>query len=139
VPTTLFVLYLIVRYRKDLAHRQLAVLAFAQIVGLAIVIATRYRGQGYSYGPRYFADAIPWFVLLAVLGLDAMQRAQVASRHRIEIAAALFLLAVSVAINARGAWSFAGLDWTHAKQHSYDVFDWRYPQFMAGLIEPPKN
>lgn len=142
VPATLFVLYLVARYRRQLAYSQLAVLAFAQIIGLEIAMCTnRYWSAGYCYGPRFFTDAIPWFVLLAILGLDAMRRAQVASRHRMEIAAAIFLLAVSVAINARGPWSFAGLDWNLSKyvKHSHSIFDWRYPQFMAGLIEPPSD
>lgn len=140
VPTTLFVLYLAVRYRKRLAYRQLAVLAFAQIVGLEIIIGTNfYWSGGLCYGPRYFTDAIPWFVLLAILGLDAMRRVQPPSQHRMEIAAAIFLLALSVAINAGGAWSYAGLDWNLAQWHSRGIFDWRYPQFMAGLMAPPKD
>jgi hypothetical protein len=142
VPTTLFVLYMVVRYRKEMAHRQLAILAFAQIVGLEIVMCTNSKdwAAGYCYGPRFFTDAIPWFVLLAILGLDAMRRAPSASGHRIEIAAAIFLLTVSVAMNARGAWSYAAVDWSlnpYVRRHGF--FDWRYPQFMAGLIEPPKN
>lgn len=139
VPSTLFALYLIVRYRKHVIHRSLAVFAFIQIIGLAIIIARFYQGQGCSYGPRYFAEAIPSFVLLAILGLDAMRRVKESSPHRIEIAAAIFLIAVSVAMNARGAWSFAGLDWSLDRHSSYAIFDWRYPQFMAGLIAPPKD
>ena len=138
VPTTLFVLYLVARYRKHLAHRRIAVLALAQIIAFAIVICMNGSWtEGWCYGPRYFTDAIPWFVLLAILGLDAMRRAPVASNHRIEIAAAIVLVAVSVAINARGAWSYAGLDWNPVEHHG--AFNWRYPQFMAGLIEPPKD
>jgi hypothetical protein len=140
VPTTMFVMYLVARYRKHLAYRQLAILALAQIVALAIAMCTNKSWTaGLCYGPRYFTDAIPWFVLLAILGLDAMRRAPVASHHRIEIAAAIFLLAVSVAINARGAWSFAGMEWNLAERHSHGIFDWRYPQFMAGLINPPED
>ncbi len=142
VPTTLFVIYLVVRYRKYFAHRQLAILAFAQIIALEMLMATnRYWSAGYCYGPRLFTDAIPWLVLLAILGLDAMRRAPVPSHHRTEIAAAIFLLVVSVAINARGAWSLEVLDWnlTEAVLYSNGLFDWRYPQFMAGLIAPPKD
>lgn len=142
VPTTLFVLYLAARYRKHLTHKPLALLALAQIVGLAIIISNFFGSQGYCYGPRYFTDAIPWFVLLAILGLDAMRYAQDASNHRMEIAAAIFLLAVSVAMNARGAWSWAATDWTvsdYAAAHQTKIFDWRYPPFMAGLITPPSD
>ena len=142
VPTTLFVLYIVVRYRKQLAYRQLAILAFAQIIGLEFVICTNfYWSAGYCYGPRYFTDAIPWFVLIAILGLDAMRRAPNASGHRLEIAAAIFLLGLSIALNARGAWSYEALDWTVSPfaARPPSIFDWRYPQFMAGLIAPPKN
>jgi len=143
VPSTMFVIYLAVRYRKQLAHKQLAVLAFAQIIGLEIVMCVNNKdwSAGYCYGPRFFTDAIPWFVLLAILGLDAMRRAPDRSSHRREIAAAILLLAVSVAMNARGAWSYEALDWSLSPFHarSPSIFDWRYPQFMAGLIEPPKD
>ncbi|MGB0061104.1 hypothetical protein, partial [Candidatus Binatus sp.] len=141
VPTTLFVLYLMARYRKYIAHCRLGVLALAQIVALAIVICTNGTWTGgFCYGPRYFTDTIPWFVLLAILGLNAMRRAPVASRHRTEIAAAIFLLAASVALNLRGASSYAPMDWVlsnYVKRHG--IADWRYPQFMAGLIAPPKD
>ncbi len=138
VPVTLFVIYLVARYRKLLSHKGLALLAIAQIVGIGIALSTNKSWTGgWCYGPRYFTDAIPWFVLLAILGLDAMRRAPASSNHRTEIAAALFLLALSVAINMRGAWSFSGLDWNPIEQHG--DFDFRYPQFMAGLIAPPKD
>ena len=138
MPATLFVLYLTARYRKHMAYSRLAVLAFAQVIALAILICTNKSWTaGYCYGPRYFTDAIPWFVLLAILGLDAMRRARPASHHRIEIAAAIFLLALSIAINARGAWSSAAMDWNPVERHG--IFDWRYPQFMAGLIAPPSD
>jgi hypothetical protein len=141
VPSTLFVLYLAVRYRKNFALGRLGILAFAQIIGIEIVMCMNKNwSAGYCYGPRFFTDAIPWFVLLAILGLDAMRRTSSASNHRMEIAAAIFLLIVSVAMNARGAWSYEPLDWVisdFVKQHGF--FDWRYPQFMAGLMTPPKD
>ncbi|HWN57615.1 MAG TPA: hypothetical protein VNO74_05910 [Methylomirabilota bacterium] len=142
VPSTLFVLYLLARYGKHFTHRPLALLAFVQIIALEILMcANRIWHGGYCYGPRFFTDAIPWFVLLAILGLDAMRRAPAVSQHRMEIAAAIFLLVVSVTINARGAWSFAPMDWnlSEAASRLHGIFDWRYPQFMAGLIDPPKN
>jgi hypothetical protein len=141
-PAAIFALYLIVRYWRRVEHRGLASLAFAAIaMHLAIISGYLWWHGGYCYGPRVLTELIPWFVMLAILGLDAMRRAQVGSRHRVEIAAGFFLLAISVAINGRGAWSFAGLNWSIGKYaaHQTDIFYWRYPQFMAGLIEPPKD
>lgn len=141
VPTTLFVFYLLARYRRGLAHPQLALLALAQIAGIEIIISNFFWASGYCYGPRYFIDALPWFVLLAILGLDAMRRAPDVSGHRREIAAAFVLLALSVVLNARGAWSYEALDWSLSAyaNHNSSIFDWRYPQFMAGLMTPPRN
>lgn len=141
-PAVIFVLYLVARYWRSVEHRELASLAFAAIaIHLAIISGYLWWHGGYCYGPRVLTELIPWFVLLAILGLNAMRRAPVESNHRIEIAAGFLLLAIGISINGRGAWSFAGLDW-NLRKSSYlkgGLFDWRYPQFLAGLIEPPKD
>ncbi len=142
VPVTTYVLYLAIRYRKHLVCRPLAILGFGQIIALLILMSTnKYWSAGLSYGPRFFTDAIPWFVLLAILGLDAMRRNASVSARRAEIAAGIFLLAIGVAINARGAWSYDTQDWNYSSpgSHPERIFDWRYPQFLAGLIEPPRD
>jgi hypothetical protein len=137
-PVALFPLYLVARYWREVEHRGLALLALAAIaMQIAMISNYPWWHGGYCYGPRLLTESIPWFVLLAILGLDAMRHATVSSRHGFEIAAAIFLLALSVAINGRGAWSFAGMDWNPIESHG--IFDWRYPQFMAGLINPPKE
>jgi hypothetical protein len=80
VPITIFVMYLVVRYRGQMAHRPLALLALAQIGGLYLIISS-------------------------------------------------FL------------WSYTALDWSLSDYavNQPSIFDWRYPQFMAGVIAPPKN
>ena len=141
-PVVIFGLYLAVRYWRHVERRGLALLALAVVVThVGLISGNFWWDGGYCYGPRYLTEIIPWFVLLTILGLDAMRRAQIGSHHRMEIAAGFFLLAISVAINGRGAWSFAGLDWnlSRAFVHRSALFDWRYPPFMAGLIEPPKD
>jgi hypothetical protein len=142
VPTVMFAIYLVARYWRRVEHRRLAILGFANIGAHAIVLSV-HQGWwgGLCYGARLFSDVMPWFVLIAILGLDAMRRTIDVRGRRMELAAGFFLLAISVAINARGAWSFAGMDWNdqHPGQHPTNLFDWRYPQFMAGLIDPPKN
>ncbi len=139
VPTALFAIYLVTRYWRRLEHRRLAMLGFANIGALAIAISIhRDPAGGLCYGPRLFTDVMPWFVLIAILGLDAMRRTVDVRSRGMELAAGFLLLAISIAINARGAWSYAGLDWNLAQWHQQADFGWRYPQFMAGLIAPPK-
>ncbi len=137
-PVAIFALYLLVRYWRRVEYRGLALLALTAIVmHLAIITGYPWWHGGYCYGPRVLTELIPWLVLLAILGLDAMRRAQVGSRHRVEIAAGFFLLAISVAINGRGAWSFAGLDWNLSESvlYSNGFFDWRY----ALIIGPERR
>jgi len=141
VPILIFVFYLLIRYWKTLPYQRLATVALA-IVILHIITSGLFLfwWGGYSYGPRYLTDAIPWLALLAILGCAARLR----SPHRFsraEIAAALSLLALSIAINGRGAISPATAEWNvvvDIDRHPQRAWDWSYPQFMAGLIAPPK-
>jgi hypothetical protein len=142
VPISIFVLCLVVLYRKHLAHRGLAILALAQIAALTIVVSSYpIWWAGWSYGPRLLTDAVPWFVLLAILGIDAMLRRATAPGRRVAIAAGSLLLLMSIVLNARGAFSFDAMEWndSDAARHPERIFDWRYPQFAAGLIDPPKD
>ena len=94
---------------------------------------------GYSYGPRYLTDEIPWLALLAILGCAA--RLRTSKFNRSEVVAAVALLALSIAINGRGALSWPTAYWNVVvaiDTHPQRAWDWSYPQFMAGLIAPPK-
>lgn len=97
---------------------------------------------GYAYGPRLLTDAIPWMALLAILGCAGrLQSNEIASFSRSELVAAFALIAVSIAINARGATSWPTARWhtvVDVDSHPNRAWDWSYPQFMAGLIAPPK-
>lgn len=142
VPAFAFVLYLLVRYRQTLKYLSLAMLALSMVI-LQILMVSLWPTWwgGYSYGPRLMADALPWMALLAILGLAA--RAADTSRIRLvktEIAVAMILLALSVVINGRGAWSYATSNWNAAfdiDSHPERLKDWSNPQFMAGLIPAP--
>ena len=144
VPITLFVIYTVARYWERLEHRALALLALAVIAIHLVATSGVGRGDwwgGLCYGPRLQTDLIPWFVLLAILGLDATRRYGDAITCRREAAAGILLLMIGVAINARGACSTSTISWitTLSGRHSERMFDWRYPQFLAGLIEPPRH
>ena len=56
--------------------------------------SSRMVGRTLLRGARLFTDVIPWFVLLAILGLDAMRRTGDIRRRRMELAARFLLLAI---------------------------------------------
>jgi len=141
VPVTLFVAYLVARYRRSLPLPRLVAPALVAVLGHVGLIASfeQWHG-GHSYGPRYLTPLVPWLALLAAIGLRALLERR-ARGMRIEIGAGAVLLACSVLVQARGA--FVRETWTwnttpnNVSLHPDRVWDWRNPQALAGLIEAP--
>lgn len=101
VPAVLFICYLVIRYWRSIPHRELAILATAIILLHTFAIATYEEWWGgLCYGARLYLDVLPWFVLLAILGLAAVANTRVGRLGRIEIAAAILLVLIGVAANA---------------------------------------
>jgi hypothetical protein len=143
VPVLLFVVYLFIRYRRQLPVKPLASLALAIIAVHLVIVAgfTPWNG-GFCYGPRYTTGVVPWFVLLSILSIRAMLAARNGpSTQRAQLAAGTALLLVSVILNARGATSQETWTWnnwpTNVDKVPGKIWDWRQPQFLAGLVHPP--
>jgi hypothetical protein len=144
VPAIFFVVYLILRFRKKLILKRLVVLALIVIVGHLLTVAAfvPWHGGG-CFGPRYSTGLAPWFVLLAILGVRTMLDHKPArGEYRAQLIAGGTLLVLSVFINARGAISYETSLWNdspvNVDVNARRVWDWRYPQFLAGLILPPR-
>ncbi len=143
VPVVMFVLYLAIRYWKDLKHKRLAIVALAAIgANLTLVSMLMLWWGGWSYGPRELTDTIPFFVLLAILGCRAFLDDSSIGLHRASatIAAGLTLLALSVVMNAPGALSGAANAWNawaHLEEHHDRLWDWSHAQFLAPLNSTP--
>jgi hypothetical protein len=128
-----------------LKSRALAILATAVITG-HILLVSAFANRlgdwwgGASFGPRYLAELVPWFALLAMLALNAMLRSSMKTRYqRVTLVAGVVLLGMSVFVNARGALSEATWKWTQPindRQMRALLWDWRHPQFLAGLQSP---
>ena len=148
VPTVLFVVYLLIRFRAQLKNKRLVAFALAAIAAQLIVISGfDHWWGGHSYGPRLATGLVPWCVLLGILGLKAMlasreDRGNVATSRTFALPfAGLLLLAFSVFVHARGAISSATAVWSvlpaNVDQQPARIWDWRQPQFLAGLLPPP--
>ena len=151
VPVLMFVIYLLARYWRKLPLPRLVVLALAAAAGhLVLVSCVDAWWAGHSYGPRYLTDMVPWFVLLGILGVTAMLDSHGEPRtqsrsfgFRIELVVAGILLLLSVLIHGHGAFSHAARMWNvkpvDVDQQPARVWDWRRPQFLAGLlpVQPP--
>jgi hypothetical protein len=143
VPVLFFVGYLLARHWKQMLVKRLAVLGLVIIVGHMLTVAAfvPWHGGG-CFGPRYSTGLVPWFVLLAILAVRTMlDNKGSLKRYRLQLAVGVVLLAFSVFINARGATAYETSFWNdqpvNIDRDAIRVWDWRYPQFLAGLIDPP--
>ena len=110
------------------------------LAGLAVLVAHWHTVSsfdfwwgGASFGPRYFTDVLPWFLLLGAVA-TAATRARAAAGARVAArswaAAALLLAAASLFVHSRGANN-------RLMVRHWGLWNWRYPPFMMGLVPYP--
>ncbi|MDQ2855398.1 MAG: hypothetical protein M3R68_03650, partial [Acidobacteriota bacterium] len=77
VPGIIFVAFLLIRFRRQLQHERLVVLAIsAMVIHLIVISGFDHWWGGHSFGPRLMTAFVPWLVLLSILGLNAMLRSR---------------------------------------------------------------
>lgn len=143
VPVIIFVIYLLVLYRRELPSRRLAILSLA-IIGAHLIVISGYAHwwAGHCFGPRFTAGLVPWFALLGILAIrsrlawrEQHEPQRRSLRWNAEIVFGALLLVISVGINARGAINGATAVWNqqpaNVDEHPERVWDWRHPQFLA--------
>jgi hypothetical protein len=107
---------------------------------IAIAVTNGNWWGGDSYGPRFFADLLPYltYFLLPVFAWLASARG---IKFRIVMAGVSVLGALSVAIHAQGVLNSATVAWNaYPTSISIDpvrVWDWHHPQFLAGITFTP--
>ena len=146
VPVLLFVIYQSARYAGSLPQRALAWLAVVNIVANLLVLSLwQMWWGGHCYGPRLTTDLIPWFCLLAILSTRAAVDSQPSPgstwQHRtrtIELTIGMVLLAISIAIHARGAWASSTATWNRFLDQDQTVLsDWSRAQCLSGITFSP--
>ncbi len=148
VPLLGWVLVVVGLLWKRLALRTVASIALAVIAGhLWLLIHTGTWSGAQSFGPRQLSDVLVWFFLLAVLAVQALREAWPRTgrvERRLLLATLALCVAFSVFVNARGAFSRATWTWEVDRYRNVDReegdpmwlsdwWNWRRPQFMAGL------
>lgn len=149
VPVALFVLYLLAAHWRSCRHRRLVWLALTSCLGHWVVVSGMHPWTaGWCFGPRFLTEWVPWFVLLACIGLEARLRDGrdgAAMRRpfawRATWACGALLACASIWMNGRGALSWATVMWNGEPQEVDHVperiWNWSYPQFLAGYLPVP--
>jgi len=144
VPTILFLIYLLGRYRPWLQYRPLAFTAgIACALHVLAVAGFDHWWAGWSYGPRLLTDMLPWLVLLAVIAVSAWLGSEASARARhVEVAACAVLVGFAVMVHAGGALSQKSMRWNESPNNidfaPQRNWDWRDPQFLAWALPRPE-
>ena len=136
-PVAFVPLYLTIRYWKALPERRLAIVAIVIIAMHLMMLSSwiTWWGGG-SYGPRLLLEVVPWFVLLAILGIKAFEEDGSLSRPKRLVTASIgwVLLAASITTNAPGALAANAIGWKNLDGNHLDaLWDWHDPQFLCWI------
>ncbi len=136
-------------WRALVARDVVLVSAGVVLVHWWLLVYLRVWAGGQAYGPRLFSDVLVWFFLLGVLAVEQLRRRPPGRRKRLETTAIFLCVALSILVNARGAWSPATWHWhwldrrpawmlrgEHPPLQPAEAWNWRNPQFLAGILPP---
>jgi hypothetical protein len=88
---------------------------------------------GTTYGPRFFADVIPYFIFLLIPVIPFLKTQKVAARRILLTTFAVTLL-ISAFMHQRGAARLSAWHWnlapTHIDSDPGRIWDWRDPPFL---------
>jgi hypothetical protein len=136
VPILLAILFVVIRRWRWIPDKTLAVTALAVCVAhWQLISLFRNWWGGQCFGPRLMSDVLPWFFLLGVLAVAALRAAAAQGRFQwsaAKVIALALVMAASIFVNTRGAIA-------RETAHGAGIWNWRYPQFMAGLISRPNQ
>lgn len=136
-PVLLFAIlgaFLSVR-EKGARGLEIALIATLLVHSMLIASFPHWWG-GTTYGPRFFADLIP-FMLFLMLPVFPWIRNMGQSRRRVVKAAFLLCVMISVFMHFRGASSMAPWEWNEVpvqvESDTSRIWDWTDPPFLRGL------
>ncbi len=146
VPVVLAVALLLLRFWRFVQPSRLTAISCWLVLFYVLAVSGFESTGGHSFGCRLLAGLVPWIALLGIVALDATRTALATGRvPRPEVGAVFGLSAMlcvaSIAINAVGAISRASARWNvipvNVDQEPARVWQWRQPQFLAPLLDPP--
>lgn len=138
LPGLVFVVVLGSVYFRYISERLLWAFGLGAIVFhvVAVSLFPHWWG-GWAYGPRLTTDIVPWYLLLAVLSLEAFRRATSEYRrpvYYVILGVGLFWVFLGVLLHAPGAlcWEAMslGLTFDAVAANPQLLWDWSNPQFL---------
>ena len=121
--------------RRRRALDGLSVALIAVIAAHWLVVSGAYDWWGgYSYGPRYMSDMLPFLVVLALPAVSWLAQKEPGPVRTAASSGTAALVAASVLFNLGGAWSDRAIEWNSDQPlTTHRLWSWSDPQFLRGL------
>ena len=131
---------LIKAWSRRLTLLDLSIAATIVLHWIGISVSNGNWWGGDSYGPRFFADMVPYLIVLLLPVFAWLESARGAAFAAAATCVAL-LGTWSIGVHALGALNRAAMDWNvypiSVSLEPVRVWDWRRPQFLAGIAFTP--
>ena len=123
----------ITRRRRALDGLSMALIAV--VITHWLVVSSFYDwGGGYSYGPRYMSDMLPFLVVLALPAVTWLANKESGPVPTAAASGTAVLVVASVLFNLGGAWSPRAIEWnSEVPLTMHRLWSWSDPQFLRGL------
>ncbi|HEY3844041.1 MAG TPA: hypothetical protein VGL48_12395, partial [Acidimicrobiales bacterium] len=121
--------------RRRQALDGLSVALSAVIIAHWFVVSSAYDWWGgYSYGPRYMSDMLPFLVVLALPAVTWLAKKESGPVRTAAVSGTTVLVVASVLFNLGGAWSPRAIEWnSDVLLTVHRLWSWSDPQFLRGL------
>ena len=129
--------------------RPLEVVAAACVLVQLLVVSAQNEGwwAGHAFGPRFMSDVLPFLAYLAIPAVEellaALRASPAAAAVRVAAGATVLTVALSVVINAQGAYLRSSTCWNarpvNVDFHPDRVWDLDHPQVLAGYRAVAKD
>lgn len=130
--------------RRTFTTLDLSLAVCVVVYWVAIARVNRVWWGGDSYGPRFFADMLPYLMFWMIPCVAWLESPLTPRAIRVGVGGALAVAAaVSVLMHAQGVFNPAAMRWNHeppsVELEAQRLWDWRYPPFLAGLVTAPHS
>jgi len=141
MPWVLLAALALLYWRRIRARGLTAAALVAALLHLGLLgVYTQWVG-GACYGPRLWAELVPLLALAALGGFRAALDALRGGARAALIVAVLAACGWSLFVHVRGAYAPETHRWNrflrNRELRMQAIHDWRHPQFLAGLADPP--
>lgn len=127
------ILYLAIKNKSVEHYKVILSIAFITIISHLLVISSfPHWWGGYSYGPRFMSDMIPWLVVITAVSIYNKK-----TINKYILSVFILTSILSILVNTWAAYNPKTIEWNGVPDNidlnPDRLWDWKHPPFLAGI------